>query len=588
MSLASHFQALSVYKAMAIRIARREGDPEDLMCEGGGLEDAFDELGRAPLLSVLRDPDVGSVMLADGSLQIRLDRDGGGARLRVSWDEDLVIDQPVDVPPVLSLWSGPWFRPDGAEVNGADALNKLEDPIYAVRDVDGVVRFYHSGTHGSGVGQLPLVGSVPPIGPADLGSRGFCESQGVKWAYIAGAMAGGIASADLVVAMSNAGLLGFYGAGGLPPETIDNALEDIASRATGQWGANLLHNPIEPGVEEATVDLYLKHGVRKVSASAYMRLTPAIVRYRLDGIHRSESGEVVVPNAVFAKISRAEVASHFLRPAPDEILQQLVARGALSAEQVALAKNIPVASCITAEADSGGHTDHRALVVLLPQMLALRDQVMAEQGYAEPVYVGAAGGLATPASLWAALAMGADYVLTGSVNQATAEAGTSQLVKTMLAAASPTDVASGPAPDMFEIGAKVQVLSRGSMYAQRAQRLYDLYTAHGSMDEISDKDRARIEKQIFKRPLDEVWSGTRDYWAERDPEQVAKAERDPRHKMSLTFRWYLGMTSRWGRMGEVDRKRDFQIWCSRHGRLQRLGSGLGARGGLQAHRCEYR
>ena len=31
--------------------------------------------------------------------------------------------------------------------------------------------------------------------------------------------------------------------------------------------------------------------------------------------------------------------------------------------------------------------------------------------------------------------------------------------------------------------------------------------------------------------------------------------------MALTFRWYLGMTSRWARIGDKDRKRDFQIWC---------------------------
>ena len=31
--------------------------------------------------------------------------------------------------------------------------------------------------------------------------------------------------------------------------------------------------------------------------------------------------------------------------------------------------------------------------------------------------------------------------------------------------------------------------------------------------------------------------------------------------MALVFRWYLGMSSRWARMGQADRKKDFQIWC---------------------------
>ena len=170
-------------------------------------------------------------------------------------------------------------------------------------------------------------------------------------------------------------------------------------------------------------------------------------------------------------------------------------------------------------------------------------------------------GLGTPDAIWGAFSMGADYVLTGSVNQSCVEAGTSETAKQMLKEAAFTDVSSGPAPDMFEIGAKVQVLSRGSMYAQRAQRLYDIYKRYDSIEDIPQKERAKIEKQMFKRDLDEVWQGTREYWSGRDPAQVERADKDPHYKMALTFRWYLGMTSRWARMGEADRKRDFQVWC---------------------------
>ena len=233
----------------------------------------------------------------------------------------------------------------------------------------------------------------------------------------------------------------------------------------------------------------------------------------------------------------------------------------LTEEQVALARHVPMAEDITAEADSGGHTDRRPLVVLLPVLQRLRDKIATEQGYAMRPRIGAAGGIGTPGATWAAFALGADYVLTGSVNQATVEAGTSRLAKEMLAEAAFTDVDTGPAPDMFEIGAQVQVLSRGSMYARRAQRLYDLYRDHASMDEIPPAEREKLEKQIFRAPLAEVWDGTRKYWLERDPAQIERADKDPRHQMALTFRWYLGMTSRWARSGEPDRQRDFQMWC---------------------------
>ena len=157
--------------------------------------------------------------------------------------------------------------------------------------------------------------------------------------------------------------------------------------------------------------------------------------------------------------------------------------------------------------------------------------------------------------------MGAEFVLTGSVNQCTPEAGTSQVAKEMLLQAGMADCAEGPAPDMFELGAHVQVLSRGTMYAKRGQRLYEMYKQYGAWEEVPAVDRAKVEKQILQAPFEEIWKGTRDYWQGRDPAQVVRAESNGRHKMALVFRWYLGMTSRWARMGEPKRKLDYQIWC---------------------------
>jgi PfaD family protein len=567
MSVAEHFDVLSIYRAAATRVVPVEGDPEDLLDEGGGLQAAFESIGQRPLVGVLRDGSIQAVLLADGELAVEVARSAAGARLTVKWADKVIVDEAVEIPPIRATWAGPWFRPDpDTECTSQSALGDPAQQVFAVADVGGQTRWFRGGHHGRGVGQLALKGVVPEVAPGALGSAEFRAAHGVRLSYVAGAMAGGIASAELVIAMANAGLIGFYGSGGVPIEAVEAALEQVsAGCAEGTaWGFNLLNNPAEPAVEERTVDLYLKHGVRRVSASAYMGLTPAILRYRLSGVERAASGGITCPNKVFAKISRPEVAEKFLRPAPDQMIAELVKAGQLSLNEAELARQIPVAEDITAEADSGGHTDHRPLVVLLPEIQALRDRIAIEQDYASRGIhprVGAAGGLGTPSACWAALAMGADYVLTGSVNQAAVEAGTSEMTKKLLADASFYDVSSGPAPDMFEIGAKVQVLSRGSMYAQRAQKLYDLYKAHGDMADIPSKERKRLEKQIFKRPLDEVWEGTRAYWAERDPKQVEKAERDGRHKMALTFRWYLGMTSRWARIGEADRKRDFQVWC---------------------------
>jgi len=566
MSIAAHLETLDPYGAGAVRVVPRDGEPELQLGEGGGLEAAFQAHGRGPLVEVLRDPRVAGVTLADGALEIEATRDGSRARLVVRHDGQSVVEETIEIPPPSPVSDGPAFRPDRSS-RVADPLATLRDQphvaLHAVTDELGRTAWFSQGWHGRGLGEQPLRGSVPALDPADLGSASFRQTHHTRWAYVAGAMAGGIASADLVIAMAQADLLGFFGAGGLPLLAVEENVRRMAERLSGRqnWGCNLLHNPAEPSVEERTVDLYLQHGVSRVSASAYMDLSPAVVRYRASGLSVGADGAPVARPHVLAKVSRPEVAEKFLRPPPAALLEQLVRDGAISQVQADLAARLPTACDITAEADSGGHTDHRPLVVLLPILQELRDRVQREQDYPVSLRVGAAGGLGTPSALWAAFAMGADYVLTGSVNQAAREAGTSDLARAMLAEAAYTDVATGPAPDMFEIGAKVQVLSRGSMYARRAQQLYDIYRAHPSMDDIPPKVRKKLEKQIFKRDLDEVWEGTRAYWQGRDPAQVERADKEPRHKMALTFRWYLGMTSRWARTGETDRKRDFQVWC---------------------------
>lgn len=78
------------------------------------------------------------------------------------------------------------------------------------------------------------------------------------------------------------------------------------------------------------------------------------------------------------------------------MLSALVAEGRITAEESALASQIPIAEDITAEADSGGHTDNRALTVLLPRLISLRDEIAATYGYPVLPRVGAAGGLGTP------------------------------------------------------------------------------------------------------------------------------------------------------------------------------------------------
>jgi PfaD family protein len=327
------------------------------------------------------------------------------------------------------------------------------------------------------------------------------------------------------------------------------------------FGANLIHNPNEPDQEAAVVDLYLRRDIRLVSASAFLRLTLPLVYFRVKGIHLSPDGTIVCPNKIIAKVSRVELARRFFAPPPEKLLDKLVAQQKITRQEAELARRLPLADDLTAEADSGGHTDNRPALSLLPTMLALRDEMMTRYRYQRPLCVGLGGGIATPASCAAAFAMGAAYVLTGTINQACVEAGISPTVRSMLAEARQADVTMAPAADMFEMGVKVQVLKRGTLFPQRATKLFDLYTRYDSFAAISAKDRQILTDKFFRCSFDQAWHQTRDFFLDRDPRQVQRAEQDPRHKMALVFRSYLGRSSGWAKTGDPGRKIDYQIWC---------------------------
>ncbi len=465
----------------------------------------------------------------------------------------------------IGSWSGPADLLLTTPEEFAQGLRRVGRPLYAVEHGDGFA-LADSGSVELGVDPqvdgLPLLALAPPCKPQNFGSASFASDHGVRFCYLTGAMANGIGSAELVEAIGHAGMLAFFGAAGLGPDTVEDAIDRISTRLGDlPWGFNLIHSPYEPLLEEAIADLYVRRGVTRVSASAYMDLTLPLLRYRLQGIHSDTSGRVVTPNRLLAKVSRIEVARKFLAPPPAKMVAELVARGDLSEEQARMAQTIPVAQDLTVEADSGGHTDNRPAIALLPTMLALRDRIQAEYAYSVPLRVGSAGGISTPHSVAAAFAMGADYVMTGSVNQACREAGTSDTVRKMLAQAEQADVTMAPAADMFEMGVRLQVLKRGTMFPMRAHRLYDLYRAHGGLEDLSDDERQNLEETIFRKPLEEIWNDTRRFWVQRDVTQTERAEGDPKHRMALVFRWYLGMSSRWANSGEPGREMDYQIWC---------------------------
>ena len=405
---------------------------------------------------------------------------------------------------------------------------------------------------------------LPAIYPEWLGDRQFTHLHNIRFPYVVGEMARGIATPEMVIAASRAGLLGFYGSAGLQTGEVLEGIRTIKAGLSGfaaSWGANVIHTPQQPGYEAAIIDLFVEQEVRRVSASAYMAISPEIVRYTCLGLEAAPDGEIIRNNHVFAKVSRAEVAAAFMAPPPEDVLATLLAQGRITEQQARLAATVPVAAEITAESDSGGHTDNRPASVVFSSLVAVRDKISRQHGYGpNTIRIGLAGGIATPQATAAAFHMGAAFVLTGSVNQSAIESGLSRAGREALCKAGPADVMMAPAADMFEQGVKVQVLKRGTMFALRGERLYRLYRTGLAFEDMSAADQAWVET-ILKEPFAEAWQASRDYLLKINPKTVEAAERDGSKKFALVCRRYLFMGAQWAREGVAGRQADFQIWC---------------------------
>ena len=403
---------------------------------------------------------------------------------------------------------------------------------------------------------------IPAISAFSLGSQIFKDRYGLKYAYITGAMYRGIASPELVVRVGKAGMMGFFGTGGLSLSAIEEGIKSIQSqlRLGEAYGMNLLANYDYPEIERATIDLYLKYKIRTIEAAAFMQMTPSIVLFRLKGLRKGEDGSVICENKVLAKVSRPEVAEAFLSPAPAYLVDQLLKDGLITKEQAELSKYVPMAHDICVEADSGGHTDGGIATVMLPAMFRLRETIKKKFGHRAPLCIGLGGGIGSPEAAAAAFIMGADFIVTGSINQCTVEGKISDDAKDLLQEINIQDTEYAPAGDMFEMGAKVQVLKKGVFFPARANKLFSLYSHYNSLEEIPDKTQKQLQTSFFKKSFAEIWQETVSYLdAQNKRHEIAKAEANPKHKMALIFRWYFAYSTRLAFEGKGEDKVNYQI-----------------------------
>ena len=162
-----------------------------------------------------------------------------------------------------------WWIPEGSppdlDENAIErAIQQVGNAVHVIQ-LDDRIGIGRDGLANIGSnGALPahvyrLVAYAPVLRPEQLGDPAFRTGHGLKYAYVAGAMANGISSTRMVEAMGQAGMLGFFGSAGLELDQVEKAIDQL-QRNLGErpQGFNLINSPAETELESALVDLYLR------------------------------------------------------------------------------------------------------------------------------------------------------------------------------------------------------------------------------------------------------------------------------------------------------------------------------------------
>jgi len=409
----------------------------------------------------------------------------------------------------------------------------------------------------------------PLFSAENLGGSGFRNRYNLRYAYLVGGMYRAISSKEMIVSLADSNILGFYGTGGLKFDKVAEDIRYIKSivKTDKPYGINVVSSIGEEDKENRLISFLIKEGIETIETSGYIYITKPIVKYRAERLFL-HNGEVKNTNRIIAKVSRPEIAELFMSPAPENVISSLLSGGDITKEQAECLKKVPIASDICVEADSGGHTDQGVATVLIPAIRRMRDRIMEKYRYSEYIHIGSAGGIGTPESAGAAFFLGADFIMTGSINQCTVESGTSNVVKDMLEDAAIQDTDYAPAGDMLEFGSKVQVLKKGTFFPARANKLYDIFKRYSSLSEIDDSVKNHIETFYFKKRISQIIEEeakkvetnekSGDVGASR-----GKVEEDEKYKLLAIIKWYFKNSTNFAVEGNAERKVDFQVQCGK-------------------------
>ena len=392
-----------------------------------------------------------------------------------------------------------------------------------------------------------------------MGSEILRKEYGVKYAYFVGGMHKGISSKEMIVRLSNAGILGFYGASGLPLEKVKCDLQFIIqSLSPGQtFGVNIKHQIHSPSRDENLIPLLLEKSVRAVELSGYTRITWPLVQYRYNSSSKYND-QWIVPNKVVVKASSPEIVELFMSPAPGAVIDQLLSSGKLTEEEAEIARVYPMCDDVCIETDSALNTESDSLMTLFPIIRSIRDQLEKCSSTGKRIRVGVAGGIGSPEAVASSFLMGADFILTGSINQCSVEAGTSDTVKNILQSAKVQDIGYAPSEELFEMGARNRVMRRGIFFSSRATKLFNNYKQLDSLDKMDSSFLNELETHYFNCDINKL---SHDLISQAETEGQAY-ERNSKQAIAHLIRSYMKRGDELAIRGDISEKSNYRVVTS--------------------------
>lgn len=366
-----------------------------------------------------------------------------------------------------------------------------------------------------------------------LGSLSFKKEYHTELAYAVGGIRDGISSGPMLKKLADSNILGYLGTKGLDIHETNRLLEDALNMVgLEKIGVHVSCDVLKPEYSNQQLKLMIDKDIRRLQLSGYQRPDEWIYEYRIRNIRYSEKHKVVSPYKLLVCVNNLKAAEEFLKPIDKDYIKKMIELNKLTQIEAEMVAALPVCDDICID-NTGIGAGGFGWISSIKKLI---DRICTPHSLKKRVRVGICGGIGNPQMLAMAFFAGADFVMTGTINQCTVEAETSTHVKDLLQAAKENDFAFVPADDLFEFGEKMSVLKRGTLYPTRAQKVYDIYSKYASVDEISETDTKLLTEKYFGIGLQEMYQRIMGIVSET--ERILISEQS-KYKLGLIMKGYL-------------------------------------------------